>query len=36
MIGHAEVFKQDTCGSVRVAMQRRGPLLDEFEKSGVM
>lgn len=30
----SEVLKQDSCGRVRVPLERREALLDEFEKSG--
>jgi len=35
LIGEAEVLKTDTRGRVRVPVERREALLDEFEKSGM-
>jgi hypothetical protein len=35
MNGEAEIFKTDTRGRVRVPVERREELLDEFERSGL-
>jgi len=35
LIGEAEVLKTDTRGRVRIPVERREALLDEFEKSGM-